>query len=139
MCRESRACVEERYAVAFLGTNFLNENKQFMEMFKASCLHRPRVWIDFKLDQIFVVGVDNVIGDLRTVRGDVFLLQVLERHVRMDVERIQRLAVTGHWRTEPDGTLNEGLSLTLTAFKCSKRLKVYYSHVEKGLGDVWHA
>jgi hypothetical protein len=59
--------------------------------------------------------------------------------VRMDVERTQRLAVAGHWSTEPDGALNEGLSLTLTAFESLKRLKVYYSHAEKGFGDVWHA
>jgi len=138
VCGESRACVEERYELGFPGTNFFNENEQFTEMFKASCLHRPRVWVDFKMDEIFVVGADDVMGDLRTVRGDVFLLQILERHVRMDVERIQRLAVAEHWSTEPDGALNEGLSLTLTAFKSLKRLKVYHSYVEKGLGDVWH-
>jgi hypothetical protein len=111
-------------------------------MIKKGYLDQPRVWVDFKGDEIFVVDADEVMLELRTVRGlrgiyfgDVFALEVLESYMEKDVNKIQNLAVAGHWSMQPprrprsraDGALKEGLTLTLQAFKSLKRLKVYHS------------
>jgi hypothetical protein len=72
-----------------------------------------------------------------------FDLEVLESHVERDVGKIQNLDVAGRWGMQPprqprsiaDGASKEGLSLTLKAFKSSKRLKVYHSDSGKSPGD----
>jgi hypothetical protein len=52
MCIETRAFAEERYELGFPGKNFLSENEEFTEMFKAGYLGQPRVWVDLKRDGI---------------------------------------------------------------------------------------
>jgi hypothetical protein len=147
VCRESRAFAEERYELGFPWTNLFSENEEFTEMFKKGYLDQPRVWVDFKRDEIFVVDADDVMLELGTVRGvyfgDVFTLEVLESHLEKDVGKIQNLAVAGHWSMQPpsqprsiaDGALKEGLSLTLKAFKSLKRLKLYHSDSGKSPWD----
>jgi hypothetical protein len=70
-------------------------------MFKKGYLDQPRVWVDFKRDEIFVVDANDVMLKLGTVRGavfgDVFALEVLESYVERDGSKIQNLAVAGHW------------------------------------------
>jgi hypothetical protein len=146
VCRESRGIAEEKYELAFPWTNRFSENEEFMEMFKKGYLDQPRVWVDFKRDQIFIVNADDILCELGTVHGvyfgDIFALEVFESHVERDVGKIQSLAVAGHWsmqpprqpRSEADGALREGLSLTLKAFKSLKRLKVYHSDPGRALG-----
>jgi hypothetical protein len=147
VCRESRAFAEERYELAFPWENMFSENEEFTEMFKKGYLDQPRVWVDFKRDEIFVVDQDKVILELGTVRGvvfgNVFALGVLESHVEKDVGKIQNLAVAGHWSMQPprqlmrtaDGALKERLSLSLKAFKSLKKLKVYHNDSGKSAWD----
>ncbi|KAH8764541.1 hypothetical protein F5882DRAFT_414603 [Hyaloscypha sp. PMI_1271] len=133
VCRESRRVALQHYTLAFAGTNILSTHPGFTALFNASGLGLKRTWVDWEQDTIFVVHGDRAFVDMRVVYGEPFFLEVLAAYAQDEAEKIRRLAVAGHWSTNPGNDrykrLGEGLVDGLKLFAGLEELIVYHSDV----------
>jgi hypothetical protein len=133
ICCESRQVALEHYTLAFAGTNILSMDPDFTALFNASGLGQKRTWVDWKRDTIFVVQGDSSFVEMRSVYGEPFYLEVLAWYAKGETEKIQRLAVAGHWTANTgrlwEGKLEKALIGSLKLFTGLKELVVYHSDV----------
>lgn len=134
ICRESREVALEHYSLAFAGRNILSIDPDFTALFNASGLNQKRTWVDWKRDTIFVVRGDQSFVEMRSVYGEPFFLEVLAGYGGDDSEKIQRLAVAGHWTPNPDRAdqhkkLKEALVESVQLFPGLKELIIYHTDV----------
>jgi hypothetical protein len=135
ICRESREIGMEHYSLAFAGTNILPMDPGFTELFNSSGLGLKRTWVDWKRDTIFVVRGDRGFVEMRGVHGELYFLEVLASYAPDEAEKIQNLAVPGHWTTTPRQSddrhkmLKQTLVGSLRLFTGLKKLVLYHSDV----------
>jgi hypothetical protein len=113
----------------------LTMDPDFTALFNENGLGLKRTWVDWKRDTILVVRSATACLEMTSLEqpNPPFLLKVLADYAQDDAEKIQKLAVTGHWTTTPDSDssrlLSKALIESLKKLTGLKELVVYHTDV----------
>ena len=122
VCRESRYVTLRRYTLGFGGCNTWKDPRNPDAEWEKRLYGKQRIWVDFERDTILLACITAITPYRSWLHLTGCLVHKLAKRCPMEVSKIQRLAIGGHW----SGTPGRGGFMPFLYLR---------THIDRGLGN----